>query len=72
MHFLENSLEAKHKRVAGWCFRATTLEFLINVALRLLIFGIFSRGYDLIREGYAYCLWEIILREFFHGVKEDK
>ena len=37
-------------------FKVSTLEFLINVALRLLIFGIFSRGYDLIREGYAYCL----------------
>ena len=49
-----------------------TLEFLINVALRLLSLGIFSRGYDLIREGYGYCLWQISFREFFGGFKEDK
>ena len=31
-----------------------TLRFLINVALRLLILGKFSRGYALIWRGYAY------------------
>ena len=49
-----------------------TLESELNVPLRLLIFGIFSRGYDLIKEGYAHCLWQIIFREFFYGFKEDK
>ena len=57
---------------ASLIFVVYTLEFLINVALRLLIFGIFSRGYDLIREGYAYCLWQILFLEFFNGFKEDK
>ena len=33
--------------------RICTLEFLINVAPRLLILGIFSRGYALIWEGLS-------------------
>ena len=34
-----------------------TLEFLISVALRLLILRNFSRGYALICRGYAYWFW---------------
>ena len=32
----------------------STLRFLINVALRLLILGKISRGYSLVWRGYAY------------------
>ena len=32
----------------------TTLDSGINVGVRLLILGIFSRGYVLIKEGYVY------------------
>ena len=34
-----------------------TLGSLISVALRLLIFGFFSRGYALIQGGYGYFIW---------------
>jgi hypothetical protein len=33
----------------------TTLDSGINIGVRLSIFGLFSRGYVLIREGNAYC-----------------
>ena len=34
--------------------RAHTLDSGINIGVRLLIFGLFSRGYILIREGNAH------------------
>ena len=35
-------------------FQTLTLDSGINIGVRLLIFGLFSRGYILIREGNAY------------------
>ena len=36
-----------------------TLDSGINIGVRLLIFGLFSRGYVLIREGNAYLFFKI-------------
>ena len=49
---LSGILKAKQK--LDVTFNFDTLDSGINIGVRLLIFGLFSRGYILIREGNAY------------------
>ena len=49
-----------------------TLDFLISVGLRLLIFGIFSRVYVLIREPTLIQFGQLFFIETFEIMKTEK
>ena len=51
---------------------AGTLDFLISIGLRLLIFGIFSRVYGLIREPMLIDFSQIFSAEFSRQEKVGK
>ena len=53
-------------------FCAGTLDFLISVGLRLLIFGIFSRVYGLIRESMLIKFGQFFFAEIFKIMKTEK
>ena len=52
-------------QVVNWVKTKPTLDSGINIGVRLLIFGLFPRGYILIREGNAYFFSEYPL---FDGI----
>ena len=62
--YLENDIEKKSFKVHILISKISTLEFLISVALRLLILRNFSRGYALICRGLAYYLL-VLTKGFF-------
>ena len=52
--------------------KADTLDFLISVGLRLLVFGTFSRVYGLIREPMLIEFNQFFFAEIFKIMKTEK